>query len=103
MLLPFSHLSKIPLGKAAKQIPVLGQLFGLYRTASKVYNSTNPVQAIPLAVLDIVKECSPPQVKFPLECGALLIQLAICISTGGNPFSIACALALGKQIVEKKL
>ena len=88
------------LGPVIKQVPVVGQAVGLTVTAMKVYNCTSPVQAVKTAAISIVDDCAPPQIKYPLKCGALLIQLGIAIGTGGNPWSVGLALGAAKQLIE---
>ena len=88
------------LGPVIKQISVVGQAVGLTVTAMKVYNSTSPVQAVRTAAVSIVDDCAPPQIKYPLKCGALLIQLRIAIGTSGNAWSVRLALGAAKQFIE---
>ena len=82
-------------------IPVVGQAYGLTKTAMKVYNCTDPINATKIALVSVVEDCSPPQVKYPLKCGILLAQVVVAIATGGNPFSVALSLGAIRQIIEK--
>jgi hypothetical protein len=83
-----------------KQVPVIGQAYGLTKTAMRVYNSTDPISAVKNATLSIIEDCTPPQVKYPIKCGILLAQLGLAISSGGNPWAIAMAIGSARQIIE---
>lgn len=82
-------------------IPVVGQAYGLTKTAMKVYNCTSPINATKIALVSVIEDCSPPQVKYPLKCGILLAQVSLSIATGGNPFSIGLAIGAIRQIIEE--
>ena len=82
-------------------VPVVGQAYGLTKTAMKVYNSTNPINATKVALMSIIEDCSPPQVKYPLKCGVLLVQVGIVLATNGNPFSVSLAIGAIRQIIEE--
>lgn len=64
-----------------KQVPVVGQAYGLTKTAMRVYNSTDPISAVKNATISIVEDCSPPQIKYPIKCGVLVAQLILAAST----------------------
>lgn len=83
-----------------KQVPVLGQPYGLTKTAIRVYNSTDAISAVKNATLSIIEDCSPPQVKYPIKCMILLAQLGLAISSGGNPWAVAMAIGSARQIIE---
>ena len=87
----------------AQHIPVAGQLYGLAKTAMKVYNCTSPVEAVKLAAKSIVVDCSSPMIKYPIRCSILFAELALVITSEGrvNPFTIAMVLGSAKQIIEK--
>jgi hypothetical protein len=82
------------------QVPVVGQAYGLTKTAMRVYNSTDPISAVKNATLSIIEDCAPPQVKYPIKCGILLAQLGLAISSGGNPWAVAMAIGSARQIIE---
>lgn len=50
-----------------RNIPVVLNAYGFVKTAKRVYNSTSLVGAVTAAVKGIVVDCSPPQVKYPLN------------------------------------
>ena len=83
-----------------KQVPVVGQVYGLTKTAMRVYNSTDPISAVKNATLSIIEDYAPPQVKYPIKCRILLAQLALAISSGGNPWAVAMAIGSARQIIE---
>ncbi len=55
-----------------KHIPLVGQSYGLTKTAMRIYNSTDPIGAVKNATLSILDDCAPPQVKYPIKCGILV-------------------------------
>lgn len=83
-----------------KQTPVVGSLYGFYRTASKVYDSTSPGGAVKEAVKGLVLDCTPPTIKYPVLCASLLTTGAACVVTGGNPLAISCFVNTGRLLVE---
>ena len=76
-----------------KQTPVVGSVYGFYRTASRVYDSTSPAGAVKEAVKGLVIDCTPPTIKYPVLCASLL-------ATGGNPLAISCFVNTGRLIVD---
>lgn len=82
------------------QVPVVGQAYGLTKTAMRVHNSTDPISAVKNATLSIIEDCAPPQVKYPIKCGILLAQLGLAISSGGNPWAVAMTIGSARQIIE---
>ena len=42
-----------------KQTPVVGSVYGFYRTASRVYDSTSPAGAVKEALKGLVIDCTP--------------------------------------------
>lgn len=76
-----------------KNAPVISQAYGFTKTAQRVYNSTSPIGAVSAAVKGIVLDCSPPVVRYPLKCSILALQIALCVSSGGNP--LACSFVIG--------
>ena len=83
-----------------KQVPVVGQAYGFTKTAMKVYNSTSPVEVAKVAARSIMDDCAPPQIKYPIKCGILLVQVGLAISSGGNTWSVAMAIGLARQTIE---
>ena len=83
-----------------KQTPVVGSLYGFYRTASKVYDSTSPGGAVKEAVKGLVLDCTPPTIQYPVLCASLLTTGAACVVTGGNPLAISCFVNTGRLLVE---
>lgn len=81
-------------------IPAVGSLYGFYKTASRVYNSTSPGGAVKEAVKGLVIDCIPPAIKYPVLCASLLTTGAACIVTGGNPIAISCFVSTGRLIVD---
>ena len=59
----------------------------------KVSNATSPVEGVKVAALSIIDDCTPPQIKYPVKCGILLLQVGLAVSIGGNP--CAAAMAIG--------
>ena len=80
-------------------IPIVGSCFGLYRTASKVYNTTNPVDAIQTGLVGIFVECSPPVIKFPLLCTYLLGSAVVSASTC-SPIAISNTVNAARLLIE---
>ena len=83
-----------------KQTPVVGSVYGFYKTASKVYDFTSPVGAVKQAVKGLVLDCIPPTIKYPVLCASLLTTGAACLVTGGNPLAISCFVNTGRLIVD---
>jgi hypothetical protein len=82
-------------------IPVIGQAYGFTKTAMKVYNSTSPVGAASAAVKGILLDCSPPAVKYPLKCSILALNIALVVTSGGNPFASSLVLGMMNFILEE--
>jgi hypothetical protein len=66
----------------------------------KIYNSTSPIEAVKIATVSVVEDCAPPQIKYPVKCSILIAQLALAISSGGNPWAVAMAIGSARQIIE---
>lgn len=60
------------IGVLLKNAPVIGSCYGFSTTAIKVYNSTTPSGAIKTAAKGVILDCTPPVVKYPVLCAALL-------------------------------
>jgi hypothetical protein len=70
-----------------KQTPVIGSVYGFYRTARKVYDAATPAGAIKQAVKGIVIDCTPPHIKYPILCASLATTGLACVITGFNPLA----------------
>jgi len=66
----------------------------------KIYNSTSPIEAVKIATVSVVEDCAPPQIKYPVKYSILIAQLALAISSGGNPWAVAMAIGSARQIIE---
>lgn len=84
-----------------RNLPVISQAYGFTKTAQRVYNSTSPIGAVKTAVKGIVVDCSPPAVKYPLKCSILVLQIALFISSGGNPFSASMILGMMDFMIDE--
>ena len=94
--------------KIIKNIPVVGQAYGIIDTVKTVSNITDPVQAAITAGEMIIEDCLPPQVKYPLECSLLLAECGVAIyslaaipATGG--FSLSLCLGAAKRVIMRRL
>ena len=94
--------------RLAKNVPVVGQAYGIIETVKKVSTVTDPVEALVLAGEMIVEDCLPPQVKYPVECAIFLAECSVVVYsavaaplTGG--FSLSICLALAKRIIMRRL
>ena len=83
-----------------KTTPVVGSVYGFYRTATKVYKCTSPVGAVKEAIKDLVINCTTPAIKYPVLCVSLLPSGAACIATGGNSLAISCFVNTERLIVD---
>ena len=83
-----------------KHVPVVGQTYGITKTAMRVYNSTSPTAALKNATLTIIEDCTPPEIKYPVKCAILLAQVSLAVSSGGNPWATAMAIGAARSIIE---
>lgn len=83
-----------------KQTPIVGFVYGFYRTANRVYDSSSPGGAIKETVKGLVIDCTPPAIKYSVLCASLLTTGVACIATGGNPLAISCFVNTGRLIVD---
>jgi len=83
-----------------KNIPVVGSIYGFTSTAVDVYNSTSISGASRAAIKGILADCTPPEVKYPILCGALVLNGVVCIVTGFNPIAVTVFVHNGRLIVE---
>lgn len=65
----------------------------------KVYNSTSPLEAVKIAAISIIENCAQPQIKYPVKCGILFVQIGLAISNDGNPEAVAIAIGSARQII----
>lgn len=86
-----------------KAAPVVAQARSFSDVAKNVTNISDPVNASFCAAKLIVDLCTPPQIRFPVKCTILALQLGVCFSTGGLGTVTGAALAIGsgKQILEE--
>lgn len=80
--------------------PIVGSLFGFYSTAQKVSNCTSVGGVLKEATKGIFISCTPPVVRYPVLCAALLTTGTACIATGGHPLAISCFVNTGNLIVD---
>jgi hypothetical protein len=78
--------------------PIVGSLYGFYRTASRGYNTTTPEGAIKQAIKGIVLDCTLPVINYPVLCVSLACTGACGIR--GNPVAIAAFVNTGRLIME---
>ena len=83
-----------------KQTPVIGSVYGFYRTATRVYDASSPGGAVKSALKGILIDCTPPLIKYPVLCRSLVASGAACLVTGGNPLAVSCFVNTGRLIVE---
>ena len=77
----------------------MGSVYGFYRTASRVYDSTSPASAVKEIIKGLIIDCIPPAIKYPVFCASLLTTSAASTATGGNPLAISCFVNTGRLIV----
>jgi len=82
-----------------KNVPYLGAAYTLTKTALDVYNTTSPSGALTMGVKKIVLNCTPPVIKYPVLCTALVACGAGCIATGGNPLMISATTSVARVII----
>ena len=94
--------------KIMKNIPVVGQAYGVVDTVKTVSSITDPVEAAIKAGEMIIEDCLPPQVKYPVECALLLGECSAVIyslvaapATGG--FSLSLCLGAVKRVIMRRL
>ena len=85
-------------------IPIVGQTYGVGKTAVNVYcNATSPVNAVLMAGRGVLIDCTPPQIKYPLKCSLLVGSIASTILSGGNPFVASLAIGQFRAIIMEEL
>ena len=81
-----------------KSVPIIAQAKSFSELARNVTRVDNPIKASFSAVKLIADVCAPPQVKYPLKCTILLLQLGVCFA---SVTSIAIGIGTTKQILEE--
>lgn len=84
-----------------ENVPIVGQAYGLTKTAMIVYNSTSPIEAVKNATLSIIIDCTPPVIKYPVKCAVFALSCTVAVTSGGNPFSVSLAIGAAKQLIMK--
>ena len=86
-----------------KAAPVIAQARSFTELAKNATNITDPIGATVGATKLIIDVCAPPQVKYPVKCTILFLQLAMCVSTGGlsSVTSVALSVGTAKQVLEE--
>jgi len=69
------------LNQVIKQVPLVGQVYEFAITAMKVYNLMSPIDVIEVTAQSIIEDCAPRQVKYPVKCSILLVQVELAISS----------------------
>lgn len=87
------------LGTILRNVPYVGSAYGFVKTCNKVYNATSPVDAALTGAKSIVLDCSPPIIKYPILCSALVACSVACITTAGNPLVVAATTNLARTVV----
>lgn len=98
----FELLNNPVVAVASKNAPILGSAIGFGKAALRLYNSTNYVEAVPRAIVEIVIDCSPPHVKYPVRCLGILLKVVLVASTGGTAFTPALLVMAGTELLEHK-
>ena len=66
----------------------------------KVYNSTSPVEAVKVAAVSIIDDYAPPQIKYPVKCVIFFAQIALSVSSGGDPWAVVMVIGSARQIID---
>ena len=72
-----------------KNIPIVGSMFGFYRTTTRVYDATSLGGSVKEAGKDLRFDCTPPLVKYSVLCTFLLPSSALYVITIGNPLTMS--------------
>ena len=83
-----------------KTTPVIGQGYGLVKTAVRVYNTTSLTGLWMELGKSLIEECAPPQVVLPAKCLVFFTQCGITVASGRNPFAAGLALGTLRQIID---
>jgi len=91
-------------GAVISSLPVIGQTYGLTKTAVKVVaNATSPTEAVVIGIQGVLIDCTPPVVKYPLKCAALACSLIAAAGTGFNPFATSLAIGQVRSILMEEI
>ena len=88
------------LGKVASFVPVVGSAYGFGKTCMQVYSASTPSKAIVAGVKGVVVNCTPPIIKYPVLCAAMLACGGAACVTGDPNFAfgaIECATEIVKS------
>lgn len=77
---------------------VVAQTAGLITDASKIAESSNPVNIAITIVPTFIDVCAPPQVKYPARCVGIAITFGVAL-TSPNPFSKVAFLASLRSVL----
>ena len=87
------------LGKVAPFVPVVGSTYGFGKTCIEVYRATTPSRAIVTGVKGVVINCTPPIIKYPALCVAMLACGEAACITGYANFAFG-AIECSTEIVK---
>ena len=68
-----------------KSTPVAGQFYGFVEVAKNVTTATNPTEAAIAVVSTVLKDCTPPVIKYPVKCAILALQVGTAVAYSTNP------------------
>lgn len=95
-----SALSQNTLQTVSPYVPVLGSAYGVIKTCVKVYNATSPANAILVGVKGVLIDCTPPVVKYPALCAAIVgCTAGACIT--GDPNFLVGAFECTNTVIKK--
>lgn len=85
----------------------IGGFIGLVGSSNKFANAAKNVTeiadtrgAITKAVCNIVSDCMPPQIKYPVRCLIFGSSLYYSVCTGGTPWSWSVVINAGTEIIQ---
>jgi hypothetical protein len=85
--------------KVAPFVPVVGSAYGFGKTCIEVYSASSPSGAIVAGVKGVVVNFTPPVIKYPALCAALLAcGGAACVT--GDPNFVVGAFECASEIVK---
>lgn len=86
-----------------KAAPVIAQARSFTDLAKNITKVSDPLNASLSATKLIVEVCTPPNVKYPVKCTILALQVGMCVYSGGLTSVTSTALAIGtaKQVLEE--
>ena len=85
--------------------PLVMAANGLGDSSIKLTNITNPFYATLSASRLLVEACLRPNIKYPVKCTIFVLQLGMCIYSGGTSsiLSTTLTLATARQIIEEMI